>query len=95
MIQAFGDARSMGNTVRCTSLRGLLESGYRGCSAQQERLDLKLRQYDGRFARDKPLAKSFDHARLIQHIEAAWAISLETGERAGPCLTCASNSNRG
>ncbi|MBI0328469.1 methyl-accepting chemotaxis protein [Burkholderia plantarii] len=80
-VQALSDVRSMANTVRRTTLRGLLESDQRGRDMQREAHDVALRQYESVFARYKSLAKSSDDARLTQDIEAAWAIFLKNDQR--------------
>nr|WP_276585511.1 methyl-accepting chemotaxis protein [Burkholderia glumae] len=80
-VQALSDVRSMANTVRRTTLRGLLEADQPGRDAQRAAHDAALRQYDSRFAHYKSLAKSSDDARLTQDIEAAWAIFLKNDQR--------------
>ncbi|MDN7501016.1 methyl-accepting chemotaxis protein [Burkholderia gladioli] len=80
-VQALSDVRSMANTVRRTTLRGLLEIDQQGRNVQREAHDTALRQYDSLFAHYKSLANSSDDARLAQDIEAAWAIFLQNDQQ--------------
>ncbi|WP_420956232.1 methyl-accepting chemotaxis protein (plasmid) [Burkholderia gladioli] len=80
-VQALSDVRSMANTVRRTTLRGLLEPDQQGRNMQREAHDAAQRQYESVFARYKSLAKSSDDVRLVQDIEAAWAVFLKNDQR--------------
>ncbi|WLE59673.1 MCP four helix bundle domain-containing protein [Burkholderia plantarii] len=80
-VQALSDVRSMANTVRRTTLRGMLESDQQGRDMQREAHDVALRQYESLFARYKSLGKSSDDTRLIQDIEAGWATFLKNDRR--------------
>ncbi|WP_186144408.1 methyl-accepting chemotaxis protein [Burkholderia gladioli] len=80
-VQALSDVRSMANTVRRTTLRGMLETDQQGRNVQREAHDAALRKYDSAFVRFKSLVNSPDDARQAQDIEAAWAIFLKNDQQ--------------